>query len=480
VARSTVYAEVKTDFLGLLVRLTVSAIVLLGLPAQSHGAGNAVTSESEKVSIQWKSLLLQAFEFDALENGFRVATQPETRATMGGPFFQGYARSLDSLHGWADGDPFLVNYVGHPMQGAVSGYIFVQNDPRFLKAEFGRNSAYWKSRLRATAFSFVYSVQFELGPLSEATVGHTQAYYPQQGFVDHVITPTIGLAWMLAEDSLDRYLISWIERKNSNPWLNMLARGTLNPSRSLANVIRGELPWHRDTRPPLFKGRQALLAGSALPSTNSIAAAESASESIPPMQSFNSQPRSGVEEVPVFQVGMHYDFLNFFGGKGTSHACHGGDGTAEYRLTSRIALVANVGGCKLLSSEPNNTRDATFYLAGTRVNLPRFHRWQPYLQVLAGGNKLSSETEYPDSKPPQAVIDSLPPYETHSLYTNTNQTNSWAMQFGGGMEYVMTSALSFKALDVEALHTWTRPLDGQDYRNALRVSTGLVLRFGTW
>ncbi|HEX4770889.1 MAG TPA: hypothetical protein VH351_08680, partial [Bryobacteraceae bacterium] len=165
---------------------------------------------------------------------------------------------------------------------------------------------------------------------------------------------------------------------------------------------------------------------------------------------------------------------------GPSHGCHGGDATAEYRLTSRVALVADVGGCKLLSSEPNNTRDATFYLAGTRVNLPRFHRWQPYLQVLAGGNKLSSETEYPAAKPPQAVIDSLPPYDTHRLYTNTNQTNSWAMQVGGGMEYVMTSALSLKVVDVEQLHTWTRPLDGQDYRNALRVGTGLVLRFGTW
>ncbi|HEX4773780.1 MAG TPA: hypothetical protein VH351_23305, partial [Bryobacteraceae bacterium] len=286
----------KKDFSPLTFWFAIIVIALVRPPTRAQGAEKTAASESEKVSIQWKSLLFQAFEFDALENGFRVATQPETRATMGGPFFHGYAASLDNLHGWADGDPFLVNYVGHPMQGAVSGYIFVQNDPRFRKTEFGRNSAYWKSRLRATAFSFVYSEQFELGPLSEATIGHTQAYFPQQGFVDQVITPAVGLAWMLAEDSLDRYVISWVEQKTSNPWVKMLARGTLNPSRSLANVMRGELPWHRDTRPPLFKGRQTLLAASNLRSTTSIVA-ESASESMPAIDSF-SRTRSGIEEAP--------------------------------------------------------------------------------------------------------------------------------------------------------------------------------------
>jgi hypothetical protein len=39
---------------------------------------------------------------------------------------------------------------------------------------------------------------------------------------DHVITPTFGLRWMVAEDAVDRYLFRHFER-----WA----------------------PWHRDTRP---------------------------------------------------------------------------------------------------------------------------------------------------------------------------------------------------------------------------------------
>ena len=38
------------------------------------------------------------------------------------------------------------------MQGAVSGYIWVQNDGRYRFAEFGKNRDYWESRLRAAAY----------------------------------------------------------------------------------------------------------------------------------------------------------------------------------------------------------------------------------------------------------------------------------------------------------------------------------------
>ena len=202
--------------------------------------------------MRWRSLFTQAFEFLALEEGFRAVTEEGARHTHL-PFFAGYADSFGNLHGWADGDPFLVNYVGHPMQGAVSGMIWIQNDVRYRDAVIGKNRDYWKGRLRAAAFAFAYSEAEELGPLSEATVGATQAKFPQQGFVDHVITPSIGLAWIIAEDTMDKYVISAIERHVANPYIRLLARGTLNPSRSLANAIGGHVPWNRYTRPGVFE-----------------------------------------------------------------------------------------------------------------------------------------------------------------------------------------------------------------------------------
>ncbi len=219
----------------------------LASPEDSTSAAITVQPSVESPapqSVQWKSLFSQSFRLLLIEHAFRYATEPGTRHP-GQPFFQGYLNSVGALHGWADGDPFYVNYVGHPMQGAVSGYLWTFNDRRYRFVEFGRNSDYWKSRIRAGAFAWAYSEQMEIGPISEATIGNVQAYYPQQGFVDHVVTPAIGLGWMIAEDALDRYLVRYVERKTQNRLVRVLVRGGANPSRSLANVVSGQWPWAR-------------------------------------------------------------------------------------------------------------------------------------------------------------------------------------------------------------------------------------------
>ena len=128
------------------------------------------TPVKEPTGVDWSALLRESFAFLTLEHGFRYMTENGTRHPHSG-FVKGYVDSLNNLHGWGDGDPFLVNWVGHPMQGAVAGFLFAQNDRKYRFVEFGKNRWYWKSRLRATAYSWAYSEQFEIGPLSEAALG---------------------------------------------------------------------------------------------------------------------------------------------------------------------------------------------------------------------------------------------------------------------------------------------------------------------
>jgi len=172
-----------------------------------------VPAASEPTGFQWKPALLQSGLFLGFQHGFRLGTEEATRAELKGPFFRDWSRSVQNLRGWDDGDPFVVNYVGHPMMGAVAGYIAVQNDPLYKRSTFGRNSHYWKSRLRALAFSAVYSTQFELGPVSEASIGNVQLHPPENGVCDFVVTPTVGLGWQIAEDALDRMLVRRIESR---------------------------------------------------------------------------------------------------------------------------------------------------------------------------------------------------------------------------------------------------------------------------
>jgi hypothetical protein len=199
-------------------------------------------------AFQWGPALRQANIFLGIEHLFRLGTERGTRTGLKGPFLRDYGRSIRSIGGWGDGDPFLVNYVGHPMGGAVAGFIAIQNDPGYRRVQFGRSRHYWTSRLRAMAFAAAYSEQFEIGPLSEATIGNIQMMPQSNGIVDHVITPTAGMGWIVAEDALDKYVVRRFERWNSNPVARILVRGFLNPSRSFSNMLRGKYPWYRDDR----------------------------------------------------------------------------------------------------------------------------------------------------------------------------------------------------------------------------------------
>ncbi|MFN8008110.1 MAG: hypothetical protein U0V70_14020 [Terriglobia bacterium] len=157
--------------------------------------------------------------------------------------------------------------------------VYRQNDPKYRRAEFGKSAYYWKSRLRAMGYAWVYSTLFEIGPVSEASIGNVQRDYPEVGFVDHVMTPVLGLGWMMAEDSVDKYVIKKIEAHYRNPYFRAVARSVLNPTRTYANLIGFRPPWERDTRPGVraYDPQQmVLLAASQRPSESSVAGKSSA------------------------------------------------------------------------------------------------------------------------------------------------------------------------------------------------------------
>lgn len=208
---------------------------------------------------RWGSALKQSVLFLGIEHGLRLTGDAgplfklgaaRTRRELNGPFFQDWFDSLKTLRGWSDGGHFLTNYIFHPMQGATSGWIQIHNDPSGVLQEFENTSAYWKSRLKAFGWASLYSTQFELGPLSEASIGNL-GHAPGRrrlGYVDLVITPTLGTVFLIGEDLVELYVIKPYEKKSTSPGLVGLVRVLLNPMRGFANLLRFKKPWHRDTR----------------------------------------------------------------------------------------------------------------------------------------------------------------------------------------------------------------------------------------
>jgi hypothetical protein len=220
-----------------------SALLILH---REHNAGDPSGGKfANGQNFDWSTAIEQSLLFLGVQHGYAM-TQPKTRRDLKGPFFKDYFRSVKSLHGWEDGGRFFTNYVAHPMQGSLLGFVQIQNDPRGRYLSFENSNAYWHSRLKALAWSAAWSTQFELGPASQASIGNV-GLHGKQTYVDLVVTPIGGFAWMVMEDFLDKHLIQSLERRSSgNFYIKIASRTFLNPSRSAANLLRFKPPWYRD------------------------------------------------------------------------------------------------------------------------------------------------------------------------------------------------------------------------------------------
>jgi hypothetical protein len=231
-----------------LVKTGVTATLLLLALASPLRAQSDLSSNvgSDRVSIT--HVVQDSIRLLAIQHAARIGLQEKTRRELGGGFVGDYRRAVHVPQQWGDGDSGLTNYIGHPGQGAASGFIWLQRDPRAPNA-FVANRSYVHSRLRGMAFAAVYSLQFELGPLSEASIGNVGMNPTTAGWIDHVMTPVGGLAIMVAEDVLDRFVVGPIERRTNSVVVRAMARMLLNPARATANVAAVQTPWYRADRP---------------------------------------------------------------------------------------------------------------------------------------------------------------------------------------------------------------------------------------
>src|SRR5262245_9210841 len=191
-------------------------------------------------STDWSQAVGNSLRLASLEHLTRLMLQPETRRALSGPFIADYARSVRRPEGWNDGNPWAVNYIGHPIHGASAGFVWLAAQrEKPVPLEFSRR--FWSSRAQAALWAAAYSLQFELGPFSEASIGNVGMHPGTTGWVDHVMTPVGGLAFMVLEDWVDHTVILRIERATDNRLIRAVARIGLNPSRSMSAMAQGQM-----------------------------------------------------------------------------------------------------------------------------------------------------------------------------------------------------------------------------------------------
>lgn len=403
-----------------------------------------------KQGFNWRRALTESFTFLLIEQAYVVHTDFRWVVSENGIPFNHYWRDYKqsllewTQSGWNDGDPDWFGYIGHPIQGALTSFIQIQNDPRSERLEFSNTKAYWWSRLKAGLWNAAYSTQWNLGPLSEVTVekygSKDRAPWTRAGTfpclrdcltgvgqIDIVMTPLGGLGWLIGEDILDRKLVRRVETATQNRLLIDTVRVALNPIRAGANMLHGEHPWYRASRDghdePLFTGQEKLV----LPS-----------------------------ESPKTQVLNHGDFFLGYSYSGTTH-CEvviSGDGTPCDPVS---ALTSNLSGWNI-SFEKKYLRyfGAIADFGGQYGGLTQ----TDFLFGLRGG--ASAGRVHPFA---QAMIGAV---RAKEVATDT----SFAEDLGVGIDFGLTRRLGWRN-QVDAIKTGSPDFQ----RRNLRISSGLVVRF---
>jgi hypothetical protein len=331
------------------------------------------------------------------------------------------------------------------------------------------------------AFSTVCSTLWTLGPVSEASLGNVQLH-SSPGFVDLVVTPTMGTGWAIGEDAVDRYLIAKLEQRTANRALLLMARSFGNPTRTFARMMALQIPWKRDARPGLFgaafaerserirmrkefDGEDGLLASGYTPNArNKLTATAS-----PPVYP---------KEAPIeLTATAHYE--TFLGGG----SCIGGGGSGAARILPAWQIVAEVSGCLIVNMPSTQSGDSVLYLVGPRWTPLAAHRVSPYAQFLFGGRKVAHDvvdTELRTKLDNEWEAGKLPHYPMRSDYSVQQSENGFALLAGGGVDVNVTPALTVRVANLEYTRSFVAPVGGFDASHGLRFSSGLVLRIGTW
>jgi hypothetical protein len=214
------------------------AAIVQGITVEPTAASASVAhaaADYRDTGIDWRPVLNQSMLFLTSQHLVRFS-EDRTYNRLGGPFLKDWFDSVRSLNRFNDGGHLFTNWIAHPAMGSLTTHILGQNDPEYLANKIGSGNGYWRAKGKQFIFATVYSAQFEIGPLSESSLGNIH-----QAGIDLVLTPTLGTLWSVGEDLAAQHVLSPLRAKHPI-WANTLTI-VLNPSRSFANVLAFKRPW---------------------------------------------------------------------------------------------------------------------------------------------------------------------------------------------------------------------------------------------
>ena len=282
-----------------------------------------------------------------------------------------------------------------------------------------------------------------------------QRYCCANGFVDHVITPNFGMIWLIGGDIVDRDVTVPLESRTRSVIARSLLRAAINPPQSFANVLMLRYPWHREqpSQSTEFDGQLYL-------HTNT-----------------NASVNFVYPVVPKFELTAAMPSYTRMG----QHSCYGGSGVAGFRMNDHWQWSLEVGGCNFAKTLPDHwSGDSLIFHTGPQWILHNSGRWSPHMHFRVGGQKITQEyCSVPYKKPL-----GLQPGKTCTAEPDgrplQDESTGFSISAGGGVDVKLNKAVALRVGNVDYIHSWLHPVAGVDYNQGVRITTGIVLRIGTW
>ena len=71
-------------------------------------------------------------------------------------------------------------------------------------------------------------------------------------------------------------------------------------------------------------------------------------------------------------------------------------------------------------------------------------------------------------------------FTDHLLYTRVTEASGLAVTAAAGLDVRINSAIGLRVGEFGYTHSWHSRFDGIDYSNSFQLTSGFILRWGTW
>jgi outer membrane protein OmpA-like peptidoglycan-associated protein/opacity protein-like surface antigen len=230
------------------------------------------------------------------------------------------------------------------------------------------------------------------------------------------------------------------------------------------------------------------VADTAQPGTgNAVSTSSSSGNPLPTTTTATDQPTGGMHRwndeegyTPKIEWFLGYSFWRAVPTSSSNRMgyLHGGSTSVAYNVNRYLGLVADFAGfdnsrVTLFTPTQSETFDsngtAYTYLFGPRLSYRKYERFTPFAQALFGGTHASSVK--------------ISGCSGDASCTPLGSDNAFASMFGAGLDIKLTHRIALRLIEGDFLLThfhdpFSASSDGRGWQKNVRVSSGIVFRFG--